>query len=104
MYRVFRSEWYEKKLAKLSNPEQERVFRFEQQLKVDPYSGKPLGYAFFREKKFDDKRLLFLIYEEHKTIFLVTITDKRAQQHEIDLIKAHLEVYKDTIKRLMEKI
>lgn len=53
MFRVFRSEWYDKKLSKLDSSEQERVFKFEQQLKSQPYSGKPLGYSFFREKKFN---------------------------------------------------
>ena len=52
MFRVFRSEWYDKKFYKLSKIEQERVNKFEQQLKEQPYNGKPLGYKFFREKKF----------------------------------------------------
>ena len=73
MFRVFRSDWYDAKFNKLSKTEQERVSTFEQQLKLEPYSGKPLGYKFFREKKFDGKRLLFLIYEEHKVLFLITI-------------------------------
>lgn len=59
MFRVFRSDWYSKKLAKLEKTEVERVEKFEQELKEQPYSGKPLGYKFFREKKFDGKRLLF---------------------------------------------
>lgn len=104
MFRVFRSDWYDRKFNSLDKSEQDIVFKFEQRLKIEPYSGKPLGYDFFREKKFDGKRVLFLVYEEHKAVFLVTITYKKAQQHEIDLIKAHLDVYKDTIKRLMERI
>lgn len=104
MFRVFRSEWYDKKFNKLDKPEQERILIFEQELKTDPYSGKPLGYKFFREKKFDGKRLLFLVYDEHKTLFLVIITDKKAQQHEIDLIKANLDVYKETLQKLIKKL
>ena len=104
MFRVFRSNWYDQKLNKLDKSEQDRVSKFEQQLKTQPYSGKPLGYPFFREKKFDGKRLLFLVYEEHKTVFLVTITNKKAQQREIDLIKTHLDVYKDVIKKIMEDL
>ena len=80
MFRVFRSEWYETKLKKLSNPEIYRVSKFEQSLKEAPFSGKPLGYPFLREKKFGGKRLIFLVYEEHRCIFLVTITDKKLQQ------------------------
>lgn len=63
MYRVFRSGKYEQKLNKLDKSEFDRVIKFEQSLKIEPYNGKPLGYEFFREKKFDGKRILFLIYE-----------------------------------------
>lgn len=101
MFRVFRSEHYDKKFNKLDKSEQERISKIEEHLKIEPYSGKPLGYKFFREKKFNGKRMLFLVYEEHKTIFLVTITDKKAQQNEIDLIKANLDVYEETIKKLI---
>ncbi|MBS3168146.1 hypothetical protein J4216_03420 [Candidatus Woesearchaeota archaeon] len=104
MFRVFRSDWYQKKFDKLEKAEQERIVKFEQHLKEQPYNGKPLGYDFFREKKFDEKRLIFLVYETHKIVFLVTITDKKAQQTEIDMIKANLDVYKDSIKKLSEKI
>jgi len=58
-----------------------------------------LGYKFFREKKFDGNRLIFLIYEEHKVVFLVTITDKKAQQQVIDLIKINLDLYKEMMER-----
>jgi|SRR3989338_5990908 len=104
MFRVFRSDWYDKKLTKLSKEEQGRITNFEQALKQEPYSGKPLGYKFFREKKFNGKRLLFLVYEEHNAIFLVTITTKKAQQQEIDLIKANLDVYKETIEKLVKNL
>ncbi len=104
MFRVFRSDWYQKKFDKLEKFEQERVEKFEQQLKEQPYNGKPLGYDFFREKKFEGKRLIFLVYEEHKIIFLVTITDKKAQQIEIDMIKKNLEKYKEIIKKLSNEI
>jgi len=104
MFRVFRSEWYDKKLKKLDTAEQDRVSEFEQDLKKQPYSGKPLGYKFFREKKFDGKRILFLVYEEHSAIFIITITNKKAQQREIDLIKTNLEVYRDVLEKMIGKL
>lgn len=104
MFRVFRSEWYETKFKKLDKSEQEIVSIFEQRLKLEPYSGKPLGYAFFREKKFDGKRILFLVYEEQSVVFLVTITDKKAQQREIDLIKRNLDMYKEMLKEIIKKL
>jgi len=101
-YRIFRSDWYESKLNKLDKSEYDRVLKFEQSLKQEPYGGRPLGYKFFREKRFDGKRLIFLLYEENRCVFLVTITDKKAQQREIDLIKSNLDFYRDELERLMK--
>jgi len=104
IFRVFRSQHYKEKLFKLDKSEQNKVIKFEQSLKEQPFSGKPLGYRFFREKKFNGKRALFLVYGEHKCVFLVTITDKKAQQHEIDLIKANLDVYKNELEEILERL
>ena len=101
-FRVFRTDWYERKLKKLEKPESIRVEKFEQALKEDPYSGKPLGYEWFREKKFDGKRLMFLIYEDYRVIFLITITDKKEQQETIDFIKSNLNMYKELIEKLLK--
>ncbi|HLZ16403.1 MAG TPA: hypothetical protein VKQ08_05160 [Cyclobacteriaceae bacterium] len=94
MYRVFRSKHYETNLGKLDASERQRVMKFEQALKQQPFSGKPLGYAFLREEKFDGKRLLLLVYAEQQCVFLVTLMDKKAQQQEIDWTKNHLELYR----------
>ncbi|MCH8003868.1 MAG: hypothetical protein IH934_04530 [Nanoarchaeota archaeon] len=104
MFRVFRTDWYEKKLKKLSSKEQERIKNIEQELKKSPYGGKPLGYDFFREKKFNGKRLYFLVYEFHKAIFLITISDKKAQQNVIDLIKANLDVFKEQLEKILNNL
>ena len=89
MFSVFISSNYKRKLEKLEGSDYKRIINIELSLKQNPYSGKPLGYKFFREKKFDGKRLIFIIYEQHKSIFLITITDKKIQQQEIDLIKSN---------------
>lgn len=102
MYRVFRSDHYNSKLSRLDKSEQDRIISFEQSLKIEPYNGKPLGYKFFREKKFDGKRLIFLVYEKHKCVFLITITDKKAQQQEINLIKANLDTYKEELEKIIK--
>ena len=104
MFRVFRSEWYEEKLSKLDKSEKLRVEKFEQQLKEQPFSGKPLGYEFFREKKFDGKRLIFLVYSEHSAVFLVTVVDKKVQQQAIDMIKAQLDKYKGLIGKSLRTL
>lgn len=102
MYRAFRSQDYDKKFQKLDFFEQKIISNFEQSLKKEPYSGRPLGYKFFREKKFNGKRLIFLIYEDKKYIFLITITNKKTQQHEINMIKENFESYKNQIDKLIK--
>lgn len=104
IFRVFRSEWYEKKLDKLEKSERNMVETFEQKLKIEPYSGKPLGYRFFREKKFGGKRVLFLVYEKHNAVFLITITDKKAQQNEIEMIKRNLDIYSDILDDMIKRL
>ncbi len=104
MFRVFRSDWYNKKFSKLSAQEQKRVGDFEQSLKQNPNQGRTLGYNFFREKKFNGKRMYFLIYDSHQVVFLITISDKKTQQQVIDVIKANLDVYKEQIEKILNNI
>ncbi len=104
MFRAFRTDWYEKKLKKLSSDEQKIIIKIEQELKQNPHSGKPLGYDFFREKRFDGKRLYFLVYESHKAIFLITISDKKAQQNVIDLIKSNLDIFKEQLDKILKNL
>ncbi len=99
MYRAFRTERYEKECNKLDRHEQDIIASFEQKMKVDPFSSKPLGYIFFREKKYDDKRILFLIYEEYKILLFVALTNKKTQQRDINAILENLKNYKEEIKK-----
>lgn len=104
IYRAFRSDWYYEKFQKLDTGEQNRILKIVEGLKENPFTGKPLGYRFLREKKLNGKRLIFLVYEEHHILFLVTITDKKAQQSTIDMIKANLDVYKEEIQNVIERL
>ncbi|MBI2106696.1 hypothetical protein HYT57_01815 [Candidatus Woesearchaeota archaeon] len=47
---------------------------------------------------------MILVYDSHKVVFLVTITDKKVQQQVIDLIKANLDVYKDMLEKKLNDI
>lgn len=78
---------------------QEQIKVFIKELKLNPNTGKPLGYPFFREKKMGKYRLYFLIYEDIDTVLLVTISDKKAQQDSIDNIKSQLDHYKELIRK-----
>ncbi len=78
---------------------QEQIAAIIAQLKESPLVGKPLGYPFFREKKFGKYRVYYLVYEDIDTVLLITVSDKKAQQETIDRIKKDLDFYKEIIKK-----
>ncbi len=105
MYAVFRTERFDKELAKqFSKEEQRQVETFEKkQLVENPYVGDPLGYKFFREKKVGGKRVYFLVYDGIKAVLMVAVSDKKAQQETIDEIKGRLEDYYDVVKEAIKQ-
>ena len=60
--------------------------------------GKPLRFDWFREKKFGDKRLYYLIYENVSKILLVAFGTKKVQQKIINHIIENKEIYKKIIE------
>lgn len=104
MYRIFRTAECQKLFEQLGKFEQERVANFEQHLKNEPLSGKPLGFKFFREKKFNGKRLLFLVYPAYETIFVIQIVDKKTQQKVINFTKENLALYRESIEKKLKEI
>jgi mRNA-degrading endonuclease RelE of RelBE toxin-antitoxin system len=89
----------------LEKSEKERIHAFIPQLKENPLMvGKPLGYTFFREKKFNGKRIYFIIYEEWNIVLLARISDKKSQPHVIAWIKLNLPYLRHFVeKSLREK-
>jgi len=96
MYNVFHTTDYDKLLKKLDLLYQQLLFQFERRLTLDPYIGKPLGYVYFREKKFDDYRALFAVNSEARRITMLTIVDKRDQKEVINLLRKR----KDSLRTL----
>ncbi|MCX6706833.1 MAG: hypothetical protein NT001_01690 [Candidatus Woesearchaeota archaeon] len=102
-FRVFRTKTFEKEFDKLPKKEQEEIDKLEKKLSENPYSGKPLGLVFFREKKLDGRRIYYLIYDDVVVILMVAISDKKTQQATIDAIKEKLEEYQIIIKENLDK-
>lgn len=100
MYRVFHTERFDKELSKLDGHYLPIVHAFEQRLKNEPLLGKPLSYEFLREKKIDNKRIIYLIYPDLKKILFLITTDKREQQTEIDFIKERFREYRHLAETL----
>ena len=97
IYRVFVTEEFESDFQKLPKEEQRQIERVKQQLRSNPFVGKPLGYRFFREKKIGGKRLYYLIYETKVVVLIVAYGSKKSQQATINAIKAAFELFKKEI-------
>ncbi|TAL56326.1 MAG: hypothetical protein EPN86_02720 [Nanoarchaeota archaeon] len=60
--------------------------------------GKPLVYYWCREKKFGNKRLLFIINKKSSKALIVAYTTKKEQQKTIDGIILNKEYYQQFIR------
>jgi mRNA-degrading endonuclease RelE of RelBE toxin-antitoxin system len=98
-YKIYTTEEFDKDYAKLDFSLKDQIKNEIDQLKTNPYVGKPLGYKFFREKRVINYRFYYLIYEEYVVVFVIALSDKKTQQEAIDTIKHLIPVYKDMIKK-----
>ena len=102
MYKVYRTETFDKKVRRLSKEEQKRIENIEKQLRENPFVGKSLSYRFFREKKIGGKRIYYLVYEDLKIVLLVGVSDKKTQQATIDEIRKNIPAYYEAIKKYLQ--
>lgn len=105
MFRIFTTEEFDKDFSKLGSQERVRVNKILRQLKEQGEgTGKPLsGLSFFREKKFDGKRLYYLVYREFFVILAIAISDKKVQQATINKILLDLVDYQQYVYSLLNK-
>jgi len=104
MFKVFTTKEFDDRFEKLDESNKNRVRKIMKQLKEQGDSvGKPLKVPYFREKKFEEKRLYFLSYKGLMVILAIAISDKKAQQETIDKIISRLDYYREfVIKKLKE--
>ncbi|MBI4043449.1 MAG: hypothetical protein HY393_01420 [Candidatus Diapherotrites archaeon] len=104
-YRVFKNVQFDEKFVRLTVFEKARVERFLNQLTEKPgMVGKPLGVHFFREKKFNGKRVYYLVYEEWKSVMIINISNKKEQASTIQEIRMKLGHYKDFMQSILKKL
>lgn len=104
-YRVFKTEEFDRDYSKLDKSEQKRVDKIlDQLLERGGEVGKPLsGLSFFREKKFDGKRLYYLVYSNVFVVLALAIGDKKAQQATINQILMNLAEYQQHVFEALRK-
>ena len=98
---VFRTPIFDTKLGDFSYDFKEQVEKIEDQLKINPYAGKPLGTKWFREKKISNYRVYYLIYEDLKAVYIITLSGKKDQQKTINTIRLFLNKYREEIEKLV---
>ena len=99
MFKVFRTEEFEKRMKKLlTNEQQKRVDSIEDEIAEKGFVGYPLSFNFLREKRISDKRVYFLVYDDLKTALMVSISDKKMQQETIGKIKAYLAEFRELVE------
>lgn len=101
-FRIYHPARFDRELSKFDRKFQERVDKIEEHLIENPYYGTPLGYKWFRESRFENYRVYYLIYENFEAIFMVGISDKKDQQKVINTIKLLFEFFKNEIDKLLD--
>ncbi|MEK6937321.1 MAG: hypothetical protein AABW58_04590 [Nanoarchaeota archaeon] len=84
-YSTYATDTFKEIYASLDKSEQNWIDKTKKKLAENP-TGKILQFSWFREKKFLNKRLFFLIDEELKKILFVSFASKRKQQDVIDFV------------------
>lgn len=102
LYRVLVTQLPDEKAKMLEKSVQEWIKQTEKKLEENPHTGKPIGFVWFREKKFGKYRLYFLIYEDLKAVFVVNLSEKKDQQKIINSIILHREEYRLEVIRFLQ--
>ena len=102
-YKVFRSVSFQEEISKYDKNIQDRVDKIEDKLMFNPEYGNPLGTRWFRESRFENYRIYYLIYDDLQAVFMVAISGKKDQQNKINTIRLFLEFFRDEIERLVEE-
>lgn len=99
LYAVYVTEPFEELFYSLDNSEQKWIEKIKQKLEENP-TGKILNFSWFREKKYLNKRLYYLIDENRRKVLLVAFTSKKDQQQTIDFIRANMNELLEYLRRL----
>ncbi len=88
MYAIYATDTFKKLYISLDKTEQDWITKTQAKLKTYP-TGKPLHFSWFREKKYLNKRLYYLIDEEQNKILFISFAAKKDQQKIINFILAN---------------
>lgn len=99
LYKVYRTEKINELYQRLDFSEQNWIQKMEKHLANNP-QGKILKYPWFREKKYGDKRLYFIIDEKSRKILLLDFRSKKEQQKIINFTLQNMQEFLLYLKNL----
>ena len=101
-YKVFRSVRFQEEILKYDKNIQDRVDKIEDKLMFNPEYGNPLGTRWFRESRFENYRIYYLVYEDLQAVYIVAISSKKDQQKTINTVRLFLDFFREEIQKLVE--
>jgi len=93
MNEVLELEAFAKHCLRLEKDELDWISRMKDQLATDLLVGKPLRFSWFREKKFGNRRLFYVINENTKRALIISFESKKEQQKVINNVLRNREHY-----------
>lgn len=93
---------YEEVQVKLSIYDQRRFYKLIKQIESNPYVGDSLQIKNIREKRFDGKRIYYVIFDDLRAVLIVAMSDKKTQQKTIDFIRNNLNEYRLLMKKILK--
>ncbi len=93
MFEVFETARFAKTIQDLDGREKEWISKMRVALAENPFSGKPLGFDWFREKRFEGKRLYFVVSKKKRKVLLVAFGNKKEQRKTIERILVDRDAY-----------
>lgn len=90
---VYETESFRKIEKEVSIDERKRIWNVKNELKHNLLTGKPLRYIWLREKKYENKRIYFIISFRKKSALLIAYGNKKEQEDIIKQILKNRETY-----------
>jgi len=103
VFKIFTTKTFQEKISKQNLKFVYWSKKAFSQLETNPFVGKPLGVKWFREKKFENYRIYYIIFEEKRVVYVVNLSTKKDQQKIINSIWFLLNHYKKEIELLLNK-
>ena len=92
-YEIYETDTFTKIFDSATEKEREWVGKMKEQIKINPKTGKALHFDWFREKKFENKRLYFIISMKKPRVLLVSYASKKEQQKIINYVVLHKDEF-----------